>query len=123
MPRENLSMLQSAQLLNHIEKHYTESACSDEHFAELATKALGFPVGRRHVNTRRDALKIPPYREVRAGALPPDLSNLQLRLDQQLRDSAALVAQFEQLAARVDTIVRVLNLQKHFYSGEGVKNV
>lgn len=121
-PRATLSMLQSARLITLIEVEYTSSGKNDVEFATYATEKLGFPVIRRHVTSRRDELGIPSHREANPSPdrveVTAQVKELHASVDQLRKDYAALLALVEATDQRLQHVVKVLNLQKHFHEGK-----
>lgn len=62
---KKLGAVNSAKLVKFIETEYSSLGKSDREFAEVATKALGFPVSSAAVNHRRVALNIRSWQDTR----------------------------------------------------------
>ena len=113
-PAVRLSLIPSARLVALIEGEYAKSGLNDPEFAAHATKVLGFDVLPIHVELRRKELGIASSTAAKAAAAPAALEE---RLARAERDGAALAAEVERLAARLEKVIGLVNLQKHFYEG------
>jgi len=123
-PRNSLSTVQSARLVNLIETEFVSSGKSDEDFGKYASEKLGFEVNPRNVHTRRGELGIPSHREAAkaAGSIliePERIEALERQLAADRREFAGLAALVIDLQQRLTILQKAAKLKGTFEAPHG----
>lgn len=99
------------RVTDYVRANYASSGLSETEFAELASQALGFPVGAANINTARSACGLPANAKVKSAAIRAEKAakvaaakpeGLHLVLD----ELHALNKQVANLTAAINTLLK-----------------